>query len=133
MMAVRPKGWYERPRARAPTAPPHRRPAAPWSRGPGGTPPPPPPCRSLAGVPGDGREPPTYGEPGSKPGSPGLCRVEMPLPAPYNEGKFAKLRVGGDRLVSRTILPGGLRVVTEYVPHVRSVSIGFWLRAGSRY
>jgi len=41
--------------------------------------------------------------------------------------------VGGDRLVSRTILPGGLRVVTEYVPHVRSVSIGFWLRAGSRY
>lgn len=52
---------------------------------------------------------------------------------PYNEGKFAKLRVGGDRLVSRTILPGGLRVVTEYVPHVRSVSIGFWLRAGSRY
>ncbi|WP_051425925.1 M16 family metallopeptidase [Jiangella gansuensis] len=34
-------------------------------------------------------------------------------------------------LVRRTVLPGGLRVVTEAVPTVRSVSIGVWVGVGS--
>jgi predicted Zn-dependent peptidase len=34
--------------------------------------------------------------------------------------------------VSRTELPGGLRVVTESVPGVRSVSLGIWIGIGSR-
>ncbi|WP_374112029.1 M16 family metallopeptidase [Pseudonocardia sp. TRM90224] len=34
--------------------------------------------------------------------------------------------------VSRTDLPGGLRVLTETVPGVRSVSIGIWIGVGSR-
>ncbi len=34
--------------------------------------------------------------------------------------------------VSRTELPGGLRVVTESVPGVRSVSVGIWIGVGSR-
>nr|WP_308282975.1 pitrilysin family protein [Pseudonocardia nigra] len=34
--------------------------------------------------------------------------------------------------VSRTDLPGGLRVVTEPVPGVRSVSLGIWIGIGSR-
>ncbi len=34
--------------------------------------------------------------------------------------------------VSRTELPGGLRVVTETVPGVRSVSLGIWIGIGSR-
>jgi predicted Zn-dependent peptidase len=34
--------------------------------------------------------------------------------------------------VSRTELPGGLRVVTEAVPGVRSVSLGIWIGIGSR-
>ncbi|MGZ8179913.1 M16 family metallopeptidase [Williamsia sp. SKLECPSW1] len=34
--------------------------------------------------------------------------------------------------VSRSVLPGGLRVVTEHVPGVRSVSIGVWVGVGSR-
>lgn len=34
--------------------------------------------------------------------------------------------------VSRTELPGGLRVVTETVPGVRSVSLGIWIGVGSR-
>jgi predicted Zn-dependent peptidase len=34
--------------------------------------------------------------------------------------------------VSRTELPGGLRVVTETVPGVRSVSLGIWIAIGSR-
>ena len=34
--------------------------------------------------------------------------------------------------VRRTILPGGLRVVTEAMPGVRSASIGVWVGVGSR-
>ncbi len=34
--------------------------------------------------------------------------------------------------VSHTELPGGLRVVTEAVPGVRSVSLGIWIGVGSR-
>lgn len=32
----------------------------------------------------------------------------------------------------KTILPNGLRVVTEHIPHIRSVSIGVWVDVGSR-
>src|SRR5579875_2021916 len=35
-------------------------------------------------------------------------------------------------LVSRTVLPGGLRVVTEHLPAVRSVALGIWVGVGSR-
>ncbi len=35
-------------------------------------------------------------------------------------------------LVRRTVLPGGLRVVTERIPGVRSVSFGAWVGIGSR-
>jgi len=31
----------------------------------------------------------------------------------------------------KTVLPGGLRVVTESIPHVRSASVGVWVAAGS--
>lgn len=34
--------------------------------------------------------------------------------------------------VRRTTLPGGLRVVTEFVPSVRSASVGVWVGIGSR-
>lgn len=35
-------------------------------------------------------------------------------------------------LVKRTVLPGGLRVVTEQVPGVRSATVGLWVGIGSR-
>lgn len=35
-------------------------------------------------------------------------------------------------LVKRTVLPGGLRVVSEAVPGSRSVALGFWVGVGSR-
>jgi predicted Zn-dependent peptidase len=35
-------------------------------------------------------------------------------------------------LVRRTVLPGGLRVITEAMPTVRSVSFGVWTAVGSR-
>jgi predicted Zn-dependent peptidase len=38
----------------------------------------------------------------------------------------------GGGLITRTVLPGGLRVVTEAMPGVRSASVGIWVPVGSR-
>jgi predicted Zn-dependent peptidase len=38
----------------------------------------------------------------------------------------------GDDAVRRTVLPGGLRIVTESLPAVRSAAIGIWASVGSR-
>ncbi|WP_245594447.1 M16 family metallopeptidase [Actinospica robiniae] len=63
--------------------------------------------------------------------------VEVISAAAYTEGEPA----GGELLlegtdgsgaVRRTVLPGGIRVVTEAMPLVRSVSIGIWVGVGSR-
>ena len=35
-------------------------------------------------------------------------------------------------LVKRTVLPGGLRIITEHMPNVRSAAIGVWVNVGSR-
>jgi predicted Zn-dependent peptidase len=42
------------------------------------------------------------------------------------------LRAPDGATVQRTVLPGGLRIVTESVPGVRSVSFGIWVGVGSR-
>ena len=42
------------------------------------------------------------------------------------------LREGDGGIVRRTTLPGGLRVITEQVPGVRSVAFGVWVNVGSR-
>jgi len=39
---------------------------------------------------------------------------------------------GGGGLVRHTVLPNGLRVVTEAMPTVRSVTVGIWVGVGSR-
>jgi predicted Zn-dependent peptidase len=38
---------------------------------------------------------------------------------------------GGDSAVSRTVLPGGLRLITESLPAVRSAALGIWAGVGS--
>ncbi|MGO9501661.1 MAG: M16 family metallopeptidase [Streptosporangiaceae bacterium] len=38
----------------------------------------------------------------------------------------------GDSAVTRTVLPGGLRVITESLPAVRSTAFGIWAGVGSR-
>jgi predicted Zn-dependent peptidase len=38
----------------------------------------------------------------------------------------------GDSAVARTVLPGGLRVITESLPAVRSAAFGIWAGVGSR-
>ncbi len=35
--------------------------------------------------------------------------------------------------IRRTVLPNGVRIVTEPMPHVRSVSVGLWVGTGSRH
>jgi predicted Zn-dependent peptidase len=52
------------------------------------------------------------------------------LPARAQTATLIRDADGG--VVRRTTLPGGLRVVTEYVPGVRSVALGVWVAAGSR-
>src|SRR5271167_4011790 len=36
------------------------------------------------------------------------------------------------RNIQRELLPNGLTVITEQMQHIRSVSIGIWIKAGSR-
>lgn len=36
-------------------------------------------------------------------------------------------------MVTRDVLPNGLRLLTEEIPHVRSVAVGVWLSRGSRH
>ncbi len=37
-----------------------------------------------------------------------------------------------DAFVQRTVLSNGLRILTEYMPQIRSASLGFWVGVGSR-
>ncbi|MFZ0048592.1 MAG: insulinase family protein, partial [Streptosporangiaceae bacterium] len=41
-------------------------------------------------------------------------------------------RLAGSDGVLRTVLPGGLRVITESLPAVRSAAFGIWAGVGSR-
>ena len=43
----------------------------------------------------------------------------------------ARRPADGDGAVARTVLPGGLRVVTEHLPAVRSAAFGIWAGVGS--
>jgi predicted Zn-dependent peptidase len=42
------------------------------------------------------------------------------------------VNAAGGSTVRKTVLPGGLRVVTEFLPAVRSVALGIWVGVGSR-
>jgi predicted Zn-dependent peptidase len=41
-------------------------------------------------------------------------------------------RATGGGVITRTVLPGGLRIITEAMPGVRSASVGVWVPVGSR-
>ena len=53
--------------------------------------------------------------------------VALPLDLP-------ELSIGDDAegVVRRTILPSGVRILTEHIPGSRSATIGYWVAAGSR-
>ncbi|MDO5719161.1 MAG: pitrilysin family protein [Actinomycetaceae bacterium] len=55
------------------------------------------------------------------------------LPLVASTSKLATLTLlDDDTTIKRTILPGGVRVLTQHVPAQRSVSISAWCPAGSR-
>lgn len=51
----------------------------------------------------------------------------------YNNVKFQNL--AKDFLleqINKTILPNGVKIVSEYIPYLRSFSLGFWVNTGSK-
>jgi predicted Zn-dependent peptidase len=53
----------------------------------------------------------------------------VPLPLDLPELSIGTVAEG---LVRRTILPSGVRILTEHIPGSRSATIGYWVAAGSR-
>ena len=37
------------------------------------------------------------------------------------------------RNIQREVLPNGLTILTEQMDHIRSVSMGIWVKSGSRH
>ena len=59
--------------------------------------------------------------------------ARLPTPALQRAGTTRTLTRGADGgAVRRTVLPGGLRVITEEMPGMRSASFGVWVGVGSR-
>jgi predicted Zn-dependent peptidase len=57
----------------------------------------------------------------------------VPLPLEQNEpGDTLVHGSDGGSVVRRSVLPGGVRVLTEAMPGQRSATIGFWVGVGSR-
>ena len=61
-------------------------------------------------------------------------RRTRPLPAraPVRTSTRQLSAATGGGVITRSVLPGGLRVVTEAMPGVRSISVGIWVPVGSR-
>ena len=36
-------------------------------------------------------------------------------------------------MYQRTVLPNGIRIITEYLPYLHSVALGAWFEVGSRH
>jgi predicted Zn-dependent peptidase len=53
----------------------------------------------------------------------------VPLPLDVPELSFT---ASGESLVRRTVLPSGVRILSEQVPGARSATIGYWVAVGSR-
>jgi predicted Zn-dependent peptidase len=53
----------------------------------------------------------------------------VPLPLDLPELRFT---ASGDSLVRRTVLPSGVRILSEQVPGARSATVGYWVAVGSR-
>ena len=57
----------------------------------------------------------------------------MTTPARPRRAETRRLATAtGGGIITRTVLPGGLRVVTEAMPGVRTASVGVWVPVGSR-
>lgn len=51
----------------------------------------------------------------------------------YDSSKKLKDKKRGKNLVTVYTCQNGIRIVSEHIPHVRSISVGIWVGAGSRF
>lgn len=58
--------------------------------------------------------------------------LHLPLVAPGQPGSDLTAGQAGDGELRRSVLPGGVRLLTEHVPGMRSASVGAWVGVGSR-
>ncbi|OZB49977.1 MAG: peptidase M16 [Cellulomonas sp. 14-74-6] len=58
--------------------------------------------------------------------------LDLPLVASGQPGAEQSAGQDGDALVRRSVLPGGVRVLTEHMPGLRSATVGAWVGVGSR-
>ncbi|NTW40964.1 MAG: insulinase family protein, partial [Cellulomonadaceae bacterium] len=58
--------------------------------------------------------------------------LNLPLSAPGDPGSELTAGQDGGAIVRRSVLPGGVRVLTESMPGLRSASVGAWVGVGSR-
>ncbi|KSW29111.1 pitrilysin family protein [Cellulomonas sp. B6] len=58
--------------------------------------------------------------------------LSLPLVAPGSPGADLVVGQDGGAAVRRTVLPGGVRVLTELMPGLRSATVGAWVGVGSR-
>src|SRR3954453_18330076 len=58
--------------------------------------------------------------------------AERPAPSCY-AGPGRTFSPRAPTMVVKEVLPNGLTLVTESMPHVRSVAVGVWLKQGSRH
>jgi predicted Zn-dependent peptidase len=58
--------------------------------------------------------------------------LHLPLVAPGQPGSDLTAGQAGDGDVRRSVLPGGVRLLTEHVPGMRSASVGAWVGVGTR-
>ncbi|MDO8107367.1 pitrilysin family protein [Isoptericola sp. b441] len=56
----------------------------------------------------------------------------MPVDLPLEPGHALTAGQDGGAIVRRSVLPGGVRVLTESMPGLRSATIGAWVGVGSR-
>jgi predicted Zn-dependent peptidase len=56
----------------------------------------------------------------------------VPLDLPLDAGSELTAGQDGGATVRRTVLPGGVRVLTEEMPGLRSATVGAWVGVGSR-
>ena len=61
-----------------------------------------------------------------------MPRLQTPKSTTRDGRGSAATSLQAPAAVRKTNLPGGLRVVTEHLPHVHSASVGVWVNVGSR-
>ncbi|MEG1392411.1 MAG: pitrilysin family protein, partial [Aurantimicrobium sp.] len=57
--------------------------------------------------------------------------MNNPIAFPLDQPEL-QFVASGDALVRRSVLPSGVRILTERVPGARSVTLGYWVAVGSR-